>query len=519
MTKEKQLRSGVILSYVNLALSSIIPLFYTPIMLNILGQAEYGLFSLSNSVIGYLSLLSFGFGSTVIRYITFYRAKGEKNKLENTFGFFLKVYSILAIIVVLCGMILSFNVDSVFAKGLTHDEQDKMRILMIIMAFNTAISFPISTFSSVVISHERYIFRKIVDMIATIAAPLSNLLMLYLGFASVGMALSNTILQVLVLPINAIYCLKVLKVRPRFGRIEHGVKKEMFTFSTFTFIATVVDMLFWATDKVILGMLTNTIVVAVYNIGATFNSMLVNLSSAMTNVLAPKVTSMVANKSSKSALSNLFIKVGRLQFIIVSLAVSGFVAFGQEFISLWAGDSFAESYNIALLTLIPLCVPLIQNTGLSILMAQNKHRFRSITYLIIAIVNVISTYLLVPFWGAIGAAVCSAISYIVGQGIIMNIYYYKKTGLDIPKFWGNIGRMSITPLIMVSLVFLSKNFIDYHNWITFFVGVALYTCCFLFLFYVLAFNQEEKSIIKKLFSPFKTLIKRIRNKYFKKEYH
>ena len=60
-----QLRAGAWLSYINLGISCLIPFLYTPIMLGMLGQAEYGLYSLSNSVIGYLSLLSFGFGGTI----------------------------------------------------------------------------------------------------------------------------------------------------------------------------------------------------------------------------------------------------------------------------------------------------------------------------------------------------------------------------------------------------------------------------------------------------------------------
>ena len=44
-----------------------------------------------------------------------------------------------------------------------------------------------------------------------------------------------------------------------------------------------------------------------------------------------------------------------------------------------------KEYVIALLTMIPLAIPLIQNTGLNIVVAQNKHGFRAIVYLLIAI--------------------------------------------------------------------------------------------------------------------------------------
>ena len=68
--KINQLKAGSLLSYVTLAVSCIIPILYTPVMLSILGQNAYGLYALTNSVVSYLGLLNFGMGSAVIRYVT-----------------------------------------------------------------------------------------------------------------------------------------------------------------------------------------------------------------------------------------------------------------------------------------------------------------------------------------------------------------------------------------------------------------------------------------------------------------
>lgn len=108
---------------------------------------------------------------------------------------------------------------------------------------------------------------------------------------------------------------------------------------------------------------------------------------------------MVVKDASKDELTNLFIRVGRLQFIVIALIVSGFTAFGQAFITLWAGKDYHDAYWVAILTMFPLCVPLIQNIGLTIVTAQNKHQFRSIIYMIIAILNVVTTYIAVPYCG------------------------------------------------------------------------------------------------------------------------
>ena len=503
-----QLRAGAALSYINLALSSLIPFFYTPVMLRMLGEAEYGLYSLSSSVISYLSLLTFGFGSTIVRYITMFRATNEKEKEEKVFGFFLALYCGIALIVMICGFAIANNVDLIFHKGLFPEEIKKMYILVLIMTFNSALSFPISVFSSVIMSHEKYIFRRLVDMFSTVIAPIGNLVALYLGYASVGMAISSTVIQFIMLPINVIYCLKVLKIHPRLSILPKPMIKEMLGFSIFVFIGTIVDMLFWSTDKVILGMMASSTAVAVYNIGGTFNGMVTSLSSSISGVLTPRVTTMVAQDAKKGELTDLFIRVGRIQYLIVALVISGFAVFGQEFLILWAGEKFLKSYWIAILTLLPLCIPLIQNTGVSIVVAQNKHQFRSIIYLIIAIINVISTYCVVPYLGEVGAALCSGVSYIVGQGIIMNVYYYKVTGIDIPLFWKNIFQMSKVPVAMFLLGMIINYYINIKSWIPFFVAITIYTVCYLVLMYRFGLNEYEKNILMDPINKIKLTVKR-----------
>ncbi len=61
-------KAGVLLSYGQTILSTLISLTYTPVMLRLLGQSEYGLYTLVNGFVSNLSLLSFGMGSAYMRY-------------------------------------------------------------------------------------------------------------------------------------------------------------------------------------------------------------------------------------------------------------------------------------------------------------------------------------------------------------------------------------------------------------------------------------------------------------------
>lgn len=71
---------GALLSYVNNIATIIVGLAYTPIMLRLLGQSEYGLYSLVGSIVGYLSVLDMGLGDTVVRYTARNRVDETKKK-------------------------------------------------------------------------------------------------------------------------------------------------------------------------------------------------------------------------------------------------------------------------------------------------------------------------------------------------------------------------------------------------------------------------------------------------------
>lgn len=496
MKNVNQLKAGSLLSYVNLLISCIIPFFYTPVMLELLGQAEYGLFSLSNSVIGYLNLLNFGMGTAVIRYITRARTAGDTDGVRRFLGLFFVIYSGLAVLVLAGGAVLIQLSGTVFGKGLTVAEIEKLRILLIVMTVHTAISFPLGVYSSVVVAYERYVYNRLICIAETILAPVINLVILYAGYGSAGMTIAGLLVCILNAFLYGVYCAKRLGIYPVFSKMPVYILKELVGFCAFVFLSSIVDILYWATDKILIGAVLGTAAVAIYNIGGTFTSMLQNMAHAISNVFSTRVNMMVAKNTAKSELSELLIRVGRLQYLIVSLMLSGYVTFGQAFIHLWVGDSYANAYWIALLTMVPLAVPLIQNVAFTAIVADNKHRFRSIVYAIIAVLNVISTYLVLPYYGIIGAAACTAIAFVLGHGVTMNIYYYRVIKLNIPAFWRNIGRMSIVPGVMILVgILLVKHVLPMTSTWWFLGWVIAYTAIFAVLSWLFSMNQYEKDLV------------------------
>lgn len=497
--KQNQLKAGAVLSYVNLMIGNIIPFIYTPIMLRLLGQAEYGLYGIAQSVMGYIGLLNFGIGGTIVRYLSKYRAEGDKEQEERVAGLFVKIYSVICCLILAAGLLFAANIQ-IYSRSLTDEELETLRVLVVLMTINTAVFLPFSVFSSIILAHERYIFNKLVGMLSSIASPILNLVLLFCGFGSVGLVVSATILNFVTYSIYTVYAIKKLQIRPSFQKAESGLLQEILRFSFFVFLASIVDILYWSTDKLIIGWAVGSVATAVYNIGASFNGYVTSLSTAISGLLVPRLTEMVVKDAPKEQFTEIFIKVGRLQFIIISFIVSAFVAFGRQFIAIWAGPGYEDSYYVALLTMIPVTIPLIQNTGLNILYALNKHKFRSIVYACIAVVNVVLTFWWVESYGIIGAAMATCLAYVLGNILLINWYYYKKIGLDIPLFWKNIVQMCPVMLVMGAVGWFALEKLNVRNWLIFFGLAVVYTVIYWVLAYFFMMNSYEKGLIKGLFS-------------------
>lgn len=440
-----QLKAGALLSYLSIGLNTIIGLLYTPFMLRMMGQSEYGLYSLAASVISYLTVLDLGFGNAIIRYTAKYRVEGKKEEQYNMFGMFLLIYSIISLLTLLIGYFLYENITEIFNEAMSTEEVRKTRIMLLIMTFNLAFTFPFSLFGSILTAYEEFIFQKTINIIRIIINPIVMIFMLYAGYRAIGMVVIVTIFNVITLLINCWYCFNKLQIKVKFKNFEWGFFKEVSIYSFWILLNTIMDRIYWGSGQFILGIYRGTIAVSVYAVAIQLEQMYMNFSLAISGVFLPKITSITFKEESTKLLSNLFVKVGRIQYIIMAYILSGFIVFGYPFILLWAGIEYSNAYYITLLFFVALIIPLIQNLGIVILQARNRLKFRSICYVVISILSLFISIPLAQKYGEIGCAIAVASALFLGQGLIMNLYYWKRIKIDIPLFWREIIKMSLTP--------------------------------------------------------------------------
>ena len=486
---------GAVIQFFQLIISIVISIVFTSYMLSKLNQAEYGIYSVCASTIGYLSLLSLGLNSSYIRYYTRAREKLDGISIEELNWHYITAFLIFGIVAFVLGMIIGCNANILFNEEYTAYELETASVILKLLACNMALDFPTTVFSSYIASQQRYIFLKVILLLKTVVSPLTQFILLFLGYGSIGMTVGLVIVNIAIDIVYVLFCLSKLNMKFKRSRFNYKFLKMIFSFSVFIGINQIVNQINFNVDKLLLSKLSEVRQIAVYSVAATINSHFEQVGSSIASLYDTKINIITQSHmdkiEKKRQLDDIFIKVGRIQFYILMLITTGFLFFGEYFVGMWAGTDYQESYYIILLLIFPLCVPLFQNTAVYIQRAQYKHKFRSILYLCTSVINIVLSIFFVNIWGAIGAALGTTII-LTANSIIINIYYKRVLNLNIVLFWKNIIRIA-RGLIMPSLWGVVSWYIfPCINLFSFICNVFIYIIIYFISMFFFSFNESEK---------------------------
>lgn len=503
-----QRKAGTILSYVHIILSNTISLIYTPYMLRMMGQSEYGLYSTASSFISYLSVLSFGIGGAYIRFNARARANSDRDEERRLNGMFLTIFSVLSLIVFIGGLIFILLSGKLVKNTFSELELFKLRIIMFILTINMMVSFVCNVFMMALQAYEQFFFVRLVLAIAGVVQPVVNVLALRAGGRSIMITLLSFIIGTISYVAMFIYARKEIQFEVSFHGFNKDALKEIFVFSGFLFLNSITDQITFSTDSIVLSSVKGTSAVAVYNVGSSFKGYFQNFSASISSVFSPQVNQIVAKNGETKKLDEIFIKVGRIQFYVVSLILIGYCSIGYDFIQLWAGENYSDAFYIGLLMMIAVFVPAFQNVGLEIQKAKNMHKARSIVYFIVALINILMTIPFSIWWSGIGAALATAICMFLGTVIFMNYYYGKYIGLDIINFWKSIGSIIQGYIVPILVGVLINQFWIIDSFADVLLAAVVIMIAFMLSIWIFSMNDYEKNLIRKPLYMVNNYIKR-----------
>lgn len=488
-------KSGVILSYLTMAVNILAGVIYVPLLLRTIGQDEYGLYQLLGGLSAYAALFDFGLSNTVSRFYIRYKQLGDKKQLENMLSISRMIFWGLTAACLVVFLAIYFNLEKVFPK-LEPSQIHDGKIIFILLIISFCTSIPTYVYTAVSNAEEKFIFLKGMSFIVAILNPVCVVLVVLQHPSAISVVAVHTVLNVILSAIKILYVKLNLKTKFKFHGWDKALVKSLFAFSFFIFVNQIIDQVNWEVGKTLVGIINgDTAQIAMLSIGLQLGKYYMMFSSNIASVFFAQINRTIIQDPTMGETNRLFVKVGRVQALIMGLILSGFIIFGQEFVNVWAGSENSNAYYIALALMVALFIPLVENVGISILQAKNQHYWRSIVYIILAAINVIICVVSIRKIGIYGAVLGTVISFIVGNNILINIVYKVKAKVDINALFKYLFKFVLIVGVLTAIVYIVNLLIPVKGYLLLFVKILVYCILYALLVWFTLMNGYEKSLV------------------------
>jgi len=464
-------------------------------MIRQIGVSDYGLYSLVITFIAYF-VLDFGMSGTVTRFLAKLRAEGEHQKIENLMGLILKVYLSIDALIFLVLLIIYFFLANIF-HGLTPQEIQKLRGLYAIAALFSVLNFTLKPMHGAMMAFEFFVETKVIDMLQKVGTVLMIVIALALGMGVFALVLINGAVAFTTSLLLFIVFTRKSKIKMNLHYYDRVEMKALLSFSFWVFLISMAQRFRLTFMPSILGMFSNSTQISIFSLGMSIEGIVYIISSALNGLFLPKVTRLSHQRNSE-AITKLMIKVGRIQLYIVSILLMGFCIYGQDFIRLWVGEDFHNTYFVVILLTGTNIVTLTQHIASDVVFAENKVRYTATITFITSAIALLCSIILAPSFGAVGCA----ISFFFAMSLflfLLNKFYEKKLHIDIKTFFKNCHLKILPTILIISIVFYGiKHFFPINSWISFISFGAIYTCFIIIVDYFFLFNEDEKKLVTPL---------------------
>lgn len=516
-SETKKISKGAIISYISIFLNIIAGLIYTPWMIKTLGQSNYGIYSLANSIMSLIAI-DLGLGTAVSRFVAKYRAEKDVESSNKMVGIIFKIFIFLSAIMLIALSIIYLFIPSIYIQ-LTSVELSTLKTVFIMVGFYSVLAFGFMPLNGILMGNDKFPEYKFITLISRIV----NILLVsitLLMFNNIFMYVFAIILSGLIeIIIKLIYIKKYCKYGSQpliTKKSDKKTLKELIKFSLWAAISSIMTRFIISIQPSILGITSGSVEIALFTLGSTIEGYVWQIANGLDGMFIPKLSIMSKNKVENEEYNKLMINVGRFQLMITGVIITGFIAFGRGFINdIWKmnkdGFSYDSSYFVGVFLLLPCLVTFTQQIGNSLLIVKDRIKYRCISIAVTAILSVcLSLFLTSVFdnYEAIWSAISIFIGKMIGMIIIMNIIYKRILDIDIKKFFKECHFSIMPTLVVVLMIGIGLDYLIVNKSVVLFViKIMIFIFIYVILLYRYALKKSERVLVNKYLKKIITFVK------------
>jgi O-antigen/teichoic acid export membrane protein len=420
---------NVSLRYVALVTDGVIGLLLLPFNMAHLGAAAYGLWALMAAVTVHFSILDFGYGSALVRFVAQYRAWRDRTALNEILSTMAVVFAGVGVAAFGVTWLLASNLEALFTMQPGQAEAGRQVLLMI--GTYIAVRFGFSVFGAVVYGFQRAYLNSIVSVVTSVAVALVNVWVLTAGYGLLALVAATTAIRMLSLLAFAWTAWRVypgLKLSPRLFR--RARLREVTGFSVYMLILDWSLKVNFSADALIVGATLGTAAVAVWSVGQRLADLAQQLTSQLNDVLFPVVVDSDAARRG-DRLRLILVQGTRLSLALAMPVCIGLIVLADRIVESWVGPGFRTAAFVAQVLAAAVVVRVGAASASLILKGAQHPRLNAWTNAAVAAVNVSLTFALIGTYGLAGAALATFVPIAIANTCVLFPAACRRVGIGV----------------------------------------------------------------------------------------
>ena len=424
--------------------------FMSPLLVHELGDRDYGVWALVESVLAYLALFDLGIGAAVVRYVARFQETREDDELDRVFSTSLAIFAGLGLLALAITLALAF----VWSRplGVPEDVASAARWLLVLLGLNLAVGLPLGVYDSVLYALGRFPLRTAVQLSVLALRTATFLWILHRGGGLLEIGLAITFFGVLqhVILLSIVHRL-VPKLRFSIRFVDRSTFHTIRGYSLWAFMAMVAGRISFSTDAIVISAFLTPEYITYFAIAARLIEYGKNAVQSATAVLTPTISRLDA-KEDFEGIRRVLIAGSRCVVWFILPVQLGMMFFGYTFLSMWMGDRIAEQSFSPLLALsLTLTLATSQFISARLFYGVGLLHWFAWGTIAEALANLVISLALVRQFGITGVAIGTAIPNIVFNLALM-VYVCRVAGVGLGSY---LRGTFLSPLVAATVLLLT----------------------------------------------------------------
>ena len=492
----RQVKFGAIFSYILIFLNATYGIFLTPFILNSVGEVSYGVYKTISSLTSAFMVIDSGVGAAVMRYVAKYRADEREDKIPNFLFMGMCQTLIIAGIILALTTGAYFFIDEIYAGSLSAGEITEAKGLYVFLALGMVAHIGENFINGIISGYNRFGFANGCKIIRLMVRIFAIILLVGIFKNTIVLVLVDLFCTLAFIIVELVYIRLRIKTKIKYSSWDGAVFKELFIYIGLMLLGTLVDQVNSNISNVIVGANIGATAVTIYSMAILIFTMYMNISTAISGVMLPTVTmTLKQDDEMLTRTTDLIVKVGRIQFLLLGAVATGFVVLGMPFVRIWLGEGFEDVYFLTNILLFPALLELCINVCLAVLRAKNMLKFRTAIIAVSACINIVVMLISMPYIGYFGASIGTACSYFFGSVVIMGVYYYKRLKINIVRAYIRIFKGILPSIALSGIASYFASSLVSGDIPSLAVGIPSFCVVYAITLILFGLNKDEKNAI------------------------